>query len=157
MKRIIKYLLVFILFTPLLISCSKEDENEKVNKVVEDYYAYFNSRDYNNMKILSTKNGEKYVEIIQSIGKDVIKIDTINILKTSISGDSANVYVKTTDTLRDISYVDLILKKENNIWKIDNMEGFDKDDILTDEDMKYSKIDHVNNAKLKDSLKKDSI
>ncbi|MBP1645065.1 MAG: hypothetical protein H6Q16_640 [Bacteroidetes bacterium] len=157
MKSIIKYLLVLILFTPFFISCSKEDENEKINKVVVDYYSYFNSRDFKNMRILSTKNGEKYVEIIQSIGNDIIKIDTFNIINTSISKDSANVYVKTIDTLNNITYVDWILKKEKNIWKIDYMVGVDTNDILTDEDIKYSKIDHVRNAMLRDSLKKDSL
>ncbi|HBN04888.1 MAG TPA: hypothetical protein DD434_03735 [Bacteroidales bacterium] len=157
MKSIIKYLLVLILFTPFFISCSKENENEKVNKVVVDYYSYFNSRDFKNMRILSTKNGEKYVEIIQSIGNDIIKLDTFNIIKTNISEDSANVYVKTIDTLNNITYVEWILKKEKDIWKIDDMVGVDTIDILTDEDIKYSKIDHVRNAMLRDSLKKDSL
>lgn len=155
MKNTIKYLFVFVLFA-FFISCSKEYENEKINKVVKDYYTYYNSRDFNNMKILSTKNGEKYVEIIQSIGRDIISIDSINIIKTSICDDSANVFIQAIDSLNDTNYVEWILKKNNKVWKIDNMESFDKDEILTDEDIRYSKIDHVRNQMIRDSLKKDT-
>ncbi|MDD2530137.1 MAG: hypothetical protein PHN41_02805 [Bacteroidales bacterium] len=155
-KTFIKLIGIITILT-FLIACSKEDENDRVVKVVQDFYTHLNNKDFDSLKVISTKNGKKYVEIIQSIGNDVVKINSIDIIETSIVGDSANVYVKTTDSFNNISYIDWILIKDSNVWKFDYLEGLKGEDILTDDDFNYSKIDHVRNAMLRDSLINDSI
>ncbi len=157
MKNKIKYI-VFLTLTPLVfISCFDNNQEEKVNKAVENFYTFINNKDFENMKLNSTPLGRKYIEIIQSIGGNVVKIEKIEILETIVKGDSATVKVKTIDSFKKTFLTDWYLIRDDEHWKVDKLRGYEDEEFLTNKDIEYSKIDHVLNASRKNSKISDSL
>lgn len=142
MKRYLKQIFILFILSSSLFSCNIEKDKEQVNKVVENFYIYLNERNFDKIKEMSTPKADKYFEFILTIGDDLVKINKIDILETKIEERKAKVDVKVLDIYGNIIYCHWYLIKEQNIWKIDQLDGYKQENILTNEDIKYSKKDN---------------
>ncbi|MDD2191514.1 MAG: hypothetical protein PHO12_03100 [Bacteroidales bacterium] len=139
MKRYLKYILVLLVLPLLLASCQKDKETQEVNKVVENFYIYLNEKNLDKIKEISTSRADRYFEFIFSLGNDLVKIDSINIIQTLIEGNAANVDVETFDIYGNETIYQWYLIKVNEVWKINKLEGYKAEEILTKDDIDHSK------------------
>ncbi|MCK9162798.1 MAG: hypothetical protein WCR29_05845 [Bacteroidales bacterium] len=139
MKRPIKNILAILILPFFLASCHKDDKNAEVNKVVEDFYVYLNEKNLDKIKEISTNRADRYFEFVFTLGKDMVTIDSINIIQTIIEGNSANIDVETFDNYGNTMIYHWYLIKVKEKWKINKLDGYKAEKILTKKDIEYSK------------------
>lgn len=142
MKKQITYIIIFFVLFFLFASCQKEDKNEEVYNVIEDFYYYLNEKKIDSIKYISTKKADRYFEFVFNIGHDLVIIDSINIIQSLIEDSTAKIDVETFDTYGNKIIYHWSLVKRNNRWKIDELDGFKDQNVLTEEDIEYTKINH---------------
>ncbi|MBP6429153.1 MAG: hypothetical protein KA273_02015 [Bacteroidales bacterium] len=143
MKRYLKYILALLILPFILFSCHKETENDRVEKVVESFYIHLNNKNLDSIKEMSTNRADMYFEFIFSLGKDMVQIDSINIIQTLVEQNAANVDVETFDTYGNQMIYHWYLIKVKEVWKINKLEGYKAEKILSKEDIEYSKKNNL--------------
>lgn len=124
MKRFLCLLTLFTTLCAILFfSCTKKDDEVYVNKRVNEFYTYFNQRNFEKMKKISSPRVGVLVDFFGMIGDDLMTIDTAQITQTDIKDNQAKVQVRVKDIFGKMSYHELTLQKKRR-WIITNVEGF---------------------------------
>ncbi|MFA7082431.1 MAG: hypothetical protein WC135_07450 [Bacteroidales bacterium] len=139
MKRYIKYAFALIILPLFIASCNRDHEKEEVNKLVESFYIYLNEKNLDKIQEISTNRADKYFEFIFSLGDNLVQIDSINIIETLVEENTANVDVEIFDVYGNAMIYHWYLIKVKDVWKINKLEGYKAEEILTKEDIDYSK------------------
>lgn len=149
MKKSILYLFLLSLCLSIQFSCKKKvDANQEVNKVVTEFFDYINQKDFEKMKEISSPQVVKYIDFIQSLGDDLVEIDSVKIVNTTIKDKGAVVNAEIIDIYGYKIYYQLSLTKEARKWKLTGLNGYGKESKLTKEEIKYTKQKH----QVKDTL-----
>jgi|GEM_PF-1906191 hypothetical protein len=112
-----------VLCSILFICCSKTDQQVQVNKKVDEFYRYFNQRNFAKMKAISTPRVATLIDFFEMIGQDLMQIDSTQIISTDVTNDHAKVQVRVWDTYGKMFYHEILLQK-NRQWIITNVDGF---------------------------------
>jgi hypothetical protein len=149
MKKSILYIFLLSLCLSIQFSCKKKvDANQEVNKVVTEFFDYINQKDFDKMKEISSPQVGKYIDFIQSLGDDLVEIDSVKIVNTTIKDKGAVVNAEIIDIYGYKIYYKLSLTKETRKWKLTGLNGYGKESKLTKEEIKYTKQKH----QVKDSI-----
>lgn len=149
MKKTILYLFLLSLCLSIQFSCKKKvDSNNEVNKVVTEFFNYINEKNFDKMKKISSPQVGKYVDFIQSLGDDLVEIDSVRIVNTTIKDKNAEVNAEIIDIYGYKIYYQLSLTKEARKWKLTGLNGSGKESKLTKDEINYTKQKH----QLKDSI-----
>ena len=73
----------------------------------------------------------------------MVQIDSINIIQTLVEQNAANVDVETFDTYGNQMIYHWYLIKVKEVWKINKLEGYKAEKILSKEDIEYSKKNNL--------------
>lgn len=150
MNKVFKYIFIFL----ILFGCSKESEQEKVSKVIEEFYLYLNNKDFESIKKISTKEVDKYIDFVSTIGDDLVQIKSIDINEVIIENNLAKVDVKTLDIYGNVNHYKWLLIKENSLWQLMELEEQGIRHNLTEDDLEYTKKAYPPKT---DSTESDSI
>mgnify|MGYP000943472689 FL=1 len=150
MKRILKCLCISL----ILFGCTTESEEKNVSKVVEDFYIYLNKKDFESIKKISTKEVDRYIDFVSTIGDDLVQVKTIDINEVKIENHLAKVDVKTIDIYGNVNNYKWSLIKEHNSWHLMELEEHGIGHNLTEDDIEYTKKAY---PKKVDSIGSDSI
>lgn len=138
----LKNIFIILILPVFFLSCKDDSEIDKVNKVIEDFYIYFNQKDLDKIKEISTHKLDMYFEFVFSIGDNLVQIDSIEIIDTKIEATKAVVNVKTIDIYDNVMIYNWHLIKVNDKWKINELNGHKDEKVLNKEDIEYSKKDN---------------
>ena len=106
------------------------------------------------IKKISTKEVDRYIDFVSTIGDDLVQVKTIDINEVKIENHFAKVDVKTIDIYGNVNNYKWSLIKEHNSWQLMELEEHGIGHNLTEDDIEYTKKAY---PKKVDSIGSDSI
>lgn len=140
----LRYLFLLPVLFILAQSCGvdpKDRDERMIEKTVNEFYTNINEKDFEAIKKQSTQRMHKFIDFFKNFGDDLVVYKSHSIDSMRIDHNHAEVFVTAVDIFDNRAEFRWELDRSDEEWKLDMFYGKSDNDILTEEDYEYTKIE----------------